>query len=162
MFADSSAGVIGWVVSKVGMIFAYEDRVLDETAGVATFTQLREAGESLVQMGDVAENDRTHSRLKTNREVSPITVMNVTRQIHERGIVFAAFVTTEVIAWILHLLLNACPTLTDISGSVITDEDSAFIPAVEQVNRPFNQKESTNVAPTCFAPRWFTEWTSLD
>jgi hypothetical protein len=51
--------------------------------------------------------DGTHAPLTTNWEIPPITAMDAGRHIHAAGIVFAAFATTEVIAWILQVLLDS-------------------------------------------------------
>jgi hypothetical protein len=48
-----------------------------------------------------------------------------------------AFVTTNAILWLLGILLETCPSSADTWRALITDEDSAFIPAVEQSRDPF-------------------------
>jgi hypothetical protein len=137
-FTDSSEGLIGWVINNGGSVVTYQEQIHHETARVAVFTQMPDELLNLQQWGDVIEIDGTHAPMKTNWEVIPITVMDAGRHIHAGGIVFAVFVTTEVIAWILQVLLDSCPALREIWRSLITDEDSAFIPAVEQIARLFN------------------------
>jgi hypothetical protein len=137
-FTGSPAGLISWVMSNGGSVHTYEERIHAETARVAVFTQRPEEQEGLEQWGDVIEINCTYTPLKTNLAKIQITAMDAGRHIHAGGIEFAAFVTTEVIAWILRLLLDSCPTLSEIWRSLIPDEDSAFIPTVEQMNGPFN------------------------
>jgi hypothetical protein len=89
------------------------------------------------ELGDGIEIDGTYAPLKTNWEIVPITLMYSDRHIQCVGIMFAVFVTTEVILWLLGILLETCPSLSDTWWALITDEDSAFIPAVDQFRDPF-------------------------
>jgi hypothetical protein len=62
------------------------------------FTQMPDEHQTLEQLGDVIEIDGTHAPLKTNWEIVPITVIDSGRHIQCAGIMFAAFVTAEVIS----------------------------------------------------------------
>jgi hypothetical protein len=136
-FTDSSAELINFVVSNGGSFCTYDERIREEYARVAVFTQMPEERNILSELGDVIEIDGTHAPLKTNWEIVPITVMDCGRHVHCGGIMFAAFVTTEVIHWLLGILLEICPSLNETWRVLITDEDSAFIPAVEARDFPF-------------------------
>jgi hypothetical protein len=136
-FTYSSSELISWVVDHGGACYSYDERIQDDVIRVAIFTQLPDERQVIHEFGDILEIDGTHAPLKTNWEIVPITLMDCVRHIQCGGIMFAAFVTTEVIAWLLGLLIEICHFLSDTWQALITDEDSAFIPAVEQFQGHF-------------------------
>jgi hypothetical protein len=95
----------------------------------------------LAEFGDVVEIDGTHGPLTTNWEIIPITVLDRGRHVHCGGIVFTAYVTTDVIHWLLKVLFESCPALAHHWKALISHEDSAFIPAVELFMQPIELPE---------------------
>jgi hypothetical protein len=91
----------------------------------------------LQELEDVIEIDSIHASLNSNWEIVPITVMDSGHHIQCGGIMFAAFVITEVIAWLLGVLIETYPSLSETWRALITNEDSAFIPDVERFAGPF-------------------------
>jgi hypothetical protein len=67
----------------------------------------------LAQFGDVIEIDGRHAPLKMNWQIIPIIVLDHGRYAHSGGIAFAAYVTADVIHWLLQTLLELCPGLAD-------------------------------------------------
>jgi hypothetical protein len=100
-FTDSSAELISWVRDHGGACYSYDERIHDDVARVAVFTQMPDERQVVHEFGDVLEIDGTHAPLKTNWEIIPITLMDCGRHIQCGGIMFAAFVTTKGIAWLL-------------------------------------------------------------
>jgi hypothetical protein len=79
--------------------------------------------------------DGADAPLKTKWKVAPIAVLDRGHHIQSNGIAFAAFFTTEVIVWLLETLMDVCPSLSDIWKALISNENSAFIPALEMFRR---------------------------
>jgi hypothetical protein len=130
-FEESSAELMNLVRHEGGHVAEYREAFHDTQVRVAVFTQMREENACLSELGDVIELDGTHGPLKTKWEIIPVTVLDRGRHVHCGGIAFAAYVTTDVILWLLQTLLDSCGALSGIWKALITDEDSAFIPAVE-------------------------------
>jgi hypothetical protein len=99
----------------------------------------------LSQFGGIMEIDGTHIPLKMNWQIIPIAVLDRGRRVHSGGIAFAADVnadvTADVIDWLLQTLLELCSGLVDAWRTLVTDEGSAFIPAVELFKRSFEDSE---------------------
>jgi hypothetical protein len=92
---------------------------------------LPEENAILAEFGDVVEIDRAHNPLKSNWRISPIMVYDRGRHVHCGGIVFAVYVTSNVIHWLLKVLFESCSAVAHRWKALISDEDSAFIAAVE-------------------------------
>jgi hypothetical protein len=75
---------------------------------VVAFKQTPIEPEKFCRYGEVIEIDGTHAPLKTNSELVPITVMNRGRHIHSGGMMFAAYLTADVIGWLLNVLVEQC------------------------------------------------------
>jgi hypothetical protein len=74
-FTDSSAELISWVVDYGGACYSYDERIHDDVARVAVFTQMPDKRQVVHEFGDVLEIDGTHAPLKTNWEIVPITLI---------------------------------------------------------------------------------------
>jgi hypothetical protein len=130
-FGDSSAALVSLIRDVHGNLAEYEESFHQSRVQVTVFTQIPENNAILAEFGDVVEIDGTHGPLKTNWEIILITVLDHGRHVHCGGIVFAAYVTTDVIHWLLKVLFESCPGLAHLRKALISDEDSAFIPVVE-------------------------------
>jgi hypothetical protein len=140
-FGGSSAELINFVTNSGRRVAIDEECLHQERVCAAVFTQMPEENAFLGQFGDVIEIDGADAPLKLNWKIIPITVLDRDRHVHFGGIAFAADIMAYVIHWLLQTLLELCPGLADFSTTIITDEDSAFIPAVELFQRSFEHPE---------------------
>jgi hypothetical protein len=110
-FRDSSSALMSLMRGVHGNVAEYEELFYQSRVRVAVFMQMPEENAILAEFGDVVEIDGTHGPLKTNWEIIPITVLDRGRYVHCGGIVFAAYVTTDVIYWLLEVLFEPCSAL---------------------------------------------------
>jgi hypothetical protein len=130
-FGDSSADLMSLMRNVHGNVVEYEKSFHQSRVRVAVFTQIPEENATLAEFGDVVEIDEIYGSLKTNWEIIPITVLDRGRHVHCGGIVFAAYVTADVIHRLLNVLFESCPALAHSWKALISDESSVFIPVVE-------------------------------
>jgi hypothetical protein len=128
--------LINRVESNGGEAFSDDVRMHDTVVPVAVFTQMPEKQRMLQHLGDVFEMDDTHTPLKTNGEISPVTLMHGERHVQCGGTMLAAFVISEAIIWLLAVLMEGGPELHEPWRALIADGDSAFVPAAEGFNDP--------------------------
>jgi hypothetical protein len=133
-FVDESQELIRWVGEHGGVTHTFTQWVDEQEYVVAIFTQFREELESMHQWPDVVFLDGTHPQTNLKWEVVPITVINGNRNVECAGIAFVAHFTTDVIVWLLKLIWGD-EVMQQRWRMLITDEDSAIIPALEIFRR---------------------------
>jgi hypothetical protein len=108
VFTDSSAELINWVLSHDDACHTHDERIHHNMARVAVFTQMNDEGHLREEQSDIIKIEGIHVPLKTNWEIVPIILMDSGHHIQCAGIMFAAFDTTEVILWLIGILLETC------------------------------------------------------
>jgi hypothetical protein len=110
-FGDSSAALMSLMRNVHGNLAKHKESFHQSRVRVAVFTQTPEENAILAEFSDVVEIDGTHGPLTTNWEIIPITVVDRGRHVYCGDIVFAAYVTTDIIHWLLKVLCESCPAL---------------------------------------------------
>ena len=127
-----------YMQSVDGFVARMETR-MDGTLYVhAVFTAMPFEQENLKRFGDVIWLDGTQRQNYLNWEIIPVTVIDQFKRIRSGGVFFVSRGDQEVIEWILRTLLDIECVRQDLE-TIITDEDSAFIPAFETVVGAFNR-----------------------
>ena len=127
-----------YMQSVDGLVTRMETR-MDGTLYVhAVFTAMPFEQENLKRFGDVIWLDGTQRQNYLNWEIIPVTVIDQFKRIRSGGVFFVSRGDQEVIEWILQTLLDD-ETVRQNLETIITDEDSAFIPAFDKVVGAFNR-----------------------
>lgn len=88
--------------------------------------------ENIRRFGSVMFLDGTHNNSSMKWEMIPITLVDQYRRIRSGGVAFMASTDEETLSWLLKTL-HDIPPVRDTTQTVISDEDSAFIPALSSV-----------------------------
>ena len=121
-----------------GVFRRMETRQGDRIFVHAVFTAAPFELENLKKFGQVIWLDGTQRQNRLQWEIIPVTVIDQFKRIRSAGVFFVSRSDQEVIRWILEVLLNN-KDLLQILRTIITDEDSAFIPAFDTVMRRLNK-----------------------
>ena len=105
----------------------------------AVFTSMPFEAENLKRFGDVIFLDGTQRQNYLNWELIPVTVIDQYKRIRSGGVFFVSRADHEVLEWVISTLLDN-EDLKRILQTIITDEDSAFIPAFDRVVGAFNSQ----------------------
>jgi hypothetical protein len=131
-FGTESAALKQHMEELGGIALRLTEQIAGKEKVIAIFTQLAQEKRDLIDFCDVVELDGTHAQLKLRWEVIPITLMDKDRKIQCGGIAFAAYFTTEVIAWLLKTIWSLDPEIQAQWRVLLTDEDGGFAPALVQ------------------------------
>ena len=88
--------------------------------------------ENLERFATVIFLDGTQTNSHLQWEVIPITLVDQYRRIRSGGLCFLASTDEETLTWLLETLFSL-PPIRNSTRTVITDEDSAFIPAISNI-----------------------------
>lgn len=88
--------------------------------------------ENLERFASVLFIDGTQNTSRLGWELVPITLIDQYRRIRSGGVAFLACTDEESICWLLETLASI-PPVQENTKTIITDEDSAFIPAFQSV-----------------------------
>lgn len=89
--------------------------------------------ENLMRFASVMFIDGTQTGSRLGWEMVPITLIDQYRRIRSGGVAFLAATDEESIRWLLETL-SGLPPVAEETKTLITDEDSAFIPAIEDIH----------------------------
>ena len=135
MYMDSIGGICTRMETRQGQdLFVH-----------AVFTATPFELQNLHQFGQVIWMDGTQKQNHLKWEIMPVTVIDQFKRIRSAGVFFVSRSDQEVIKWALRTLFSDDAFLS-VLQTIITDEDSAFIPAfdslMEEMNhgRPDDQK----------------------
>jgi hypothetical protein len=132
MFGGECSELIEWTKEHEGVCLTLTDVIDDEEKIVAVLTILPTECAALQEFCEVIQIDGTHPNLTLRWEVIPITMLDGGRHLVCGGMCFAAYFTTEVVLWLLESIWNV-PGVAEKWKVLLTDEDSAFIPAVDSL-----------------------------
>jgi hypothetical protein len=134
-FAPESIELAHFMESSGGICERFVQVLNGREQTVALFTQTAQEKRDLNSLADLVFMDGTHAQLRMRWEIIPITLINGEKQLVCGGIAFAAFFTAEDIEWLLEQIWRSSPDVADIWRTIVTDEDSAFLPAMENFLR---------------------------
>lgn len=120
-----------YVTSCGGKCFRY---VTDGHYCQGVLTILPFEQENLDRFASVIFLDGTQTQGSLNWEVFPITLIDQYRRIRSGGLCFLSSTDEENLTWLLQTLFSL-PPIRDSTKTLITDEDSAFIPAISNICR---------------------------
>ena len=106
--------------------------IVDENYCQGVITVMPFEMENLRRFSSVIFLDGTQTHCHLNWEVIPITMIDQYRRIRSGGLCFLSATDEETLTWLLSKLLSI-PVVKDSVRTIITDEDSAFIPAIEKI-----------------------------
>jgi hypothetical protein len=129
-FHQQCRELFNWVSSQGGQYSYLLEPFQGKDKIVAVFTILPSELLSLQRYGDLIQIDGTHPQLSLRWEVIPVTMLDNDRRLACGGIFFAAYLSTEIVKWLLTVIWQA-PGVADKWRVLLTDEDSAFIPAFD-------------------------------
>ena len=118
-------------VSECGGLCARH--IVDENHCQGVLTIMPFEMENLRRFSSVIFLDGTQTHCHLNWEVIPITMVDQYRRIRSGGICFLSSTDEETLTWLLDTLLSI-DIVKESVQTIITDEDSAFIPAIENLN----------------------------
>lgn len=95
--------------------------------------------ENLRRLLSVIFLDGTQTHCHLNWDVIPITMIDQYRGISTSGPCFLSATDEETLTWLLSKPLSI-PVVKDSVRAIITDEDSAFIPAIENIGESVHFK----------------------
>ena len=128
-------------MEEVGGVFQrMEIRTEDKCYVHAVFTAMDFEMENLRRFGDVIWLDGTQRQNFLKWEIIPVTVIDPFKRIRSGGMFFVSRGDQEILEWVLKVLQEN-DTLKDVLRTIITDEDSAFIPAFKKVFRTGDSKD---------------------
>ena len=117
-----------------GLFERMEVRIADSVYVHAVYTATPFELENLKRFGNVIWLDGTQRQNRLRWEIMPVTLIDPFKRIRSGGVFFVSRSDQTIIKWVLETLLKN-EELVSILQTVITDEDSAFIPAFCQVMR---------------------------
>ena len=120
-----------------GICQRMETRIGGKTMVHGVFTATQFELDNLKQYGHVIWLDGTQRQNRLQWEIMPVTVIDQFKRIRCAGVFFVSRSDQDVIKWILRLLLTNADLLA-VLRTIITDEDSAFIPAFDSVMKELN------------------------
>ena len=100
----------------------------------AVFTAMDFEIENLRRFGDVIWLDGTQRQNFLKWEIIPVTLVDPFKRIRSGGMFFVSRGDQEILEWVLRVLRDN-REIMDVLRTIITDEDSAFIPAFKSVFR---------------------------
>ena len=136
--ASETEELCEYMESVDGFFERMETRMDGKTYVHAVFTAMPFELENLKRFGDVIWLDGTQRQNYLSWEIVPVTVIDQFKRIRSGGVFFVSRGDQEVIEWILETLLRN-EDLKDQLETIITDEDTAFIPAFNSVVSAFNR-----------------------
>ena len=95
--------------------------------------------ENLERFASVIFLDGTQTNSHLQWEVIPITLVDQYRRIRSGGLCFLASTDEETLTWLLETLFSL-PPIRNSTKTIITDEDSAFIPAISNISGTYSVK----------------------
>ena len=107
--------------------------IIDQNYCQGVLTILPFERENLERFSSVIFLDGTQTNAHMNWEVIPITLIDQYRRIRSGGLCFLASTDEETLTWLLETLFSLPPIQTG-TKTIITDEDSAFIPAISNLS----------------------------
>lgn len=119
-----------YVIECGGMCFRH---ITDGQYCQGVLTILPFEKENLDRFSSVMFLDGTQTQGFLNWEVIPITLIDQYRRIRSGGLCFLSSTDEETLTWLLETLFSL-PPIRDCTKTLITDEDSAFIPAINNVS----------------------------
>lgn len=112
-----------------GACFRY---IIDRNYCQGVLTILPFEKENLERFSSVIFLDGTQTHAHLNWQVIPITLIDQYRRIRSGGLCFLASTDEETLTWLLETLFSL-PPIAHGTKTIITDEDSAFIPAINNL-----------------------------
>ena len=129
-------------MAATGGVYRRMESMIDGTLYVhAVFTAAQFEVENLRHFGHVIFLDGTQKQNHLKWEIMPVTVIDQFKRIRSAGVFFVSRSDQDVIRWALQTLLSDGPFLAVVQ-TMITDEDSAFIPAFDTVMEQLNSGRS--------------------
>ena len=139
-FHDSETEALREYMESVGGYMARLTTDLDHKTHVhAVYTNMPFEAENLKRFGDVIFLDGTQRQNYLNWEIIPVTVIDQYKRIRSGGVFFVSRGDHEVLEWVIRTLLDNNDLKQNLQ-TLITDEDSAFIPAFDRVVGAFNDQ----------------------
>ena len=139
-FQDSETESLREYMESVGGYISRLTTKIDHKTHVhAVFTSMPFEAENLKRFGDVIFIDGTQRQNYLNWEIIPVTVIDQYKRIRSGGVFFVSRADHEVLEWVISTLLDN-EDLKQNLQTIITDEDSAFIPAFDRVVGAFNDE----------------------
>jgi hypothetical protein len=131
-FVSESVELRRYVESLGGRVEQFSETINGRIQTVAILTQMPRELQDLKSLCDVLFLDGTHAQLKMRWEIIPVTMISPNRELVCGGVAFAAYFTGEVVEWLLQSIWESAPEVAENWRTLISDEDSAFLPAVER------------------------------
>ena len=141
-FSHQTQDLIQYMNDTQGSSFSYEIENETEIQRMAVFTISSEEKNNLMNYMDVVFIDPTFINLENQWTLIPITLVSNTRNILSGGMVFTAITNEEILHWILNILLFEFNGIQN-TKSIVTDEDSAFIPAFKNIKKTMEMNNET-------------------
>ena len=93
-------------MDTIGRSFIFQNENMDQITRIAIFTITDSEISNLQKYGEVIQLDATSINLENKWYLIPITILDVNRNIMSGGMIFSAFITEEIIVWILKTLIE--------------------------------------------------------
>ena len=131
-------------MEDVGGVFKrMEVRLEDKVYVHGVFTAMDFEVENMRRFGDVIWLDGTQRQNYLKWEIIPITLIDSFKRIRSGGMFFVSRGDQEILEWVLNMI-NGNQDIRQKLKTIITDEDSAFIPAFKAVFRLDESDDSSD------------------
>lgn len=130
-FAPESVELQSFVQEQGGIVQTYDIKVENKIKRIAVLTIMNYELSNLNEFSNIIQIDGTQLPTHNLRwELTPITLLDNEGNIRSGGILFSAIMDKKIIKWLIKCLQSLKEFHCEI---IITDEDSAYIPALQEL-----------------------------